>query len=197
MAMQDAFFAYVEAEAQSPVARFRARAFGASLMLVTLLGMGFSLSQSVKAAGYVEDKGTLTVDECHTVRTSTGRRTHEEFHCTGVFRSARGRSVHDGAELTGYYVQGEKVRVYREASAYSLVSLRAFWGWLCMAFFCLFLFSRGLVSLVVGIGMQVFTAPLMAKRRLSGTPYALCSKRLALVGAAGLLLCFTLAAVSP
>ncbi|MFE0046356.1 hypothetical protein [Streptomyces albireticuli] len=196
MTMPEMLAAHAAAEAQSAGATYRARAFGAALMLVSLLGMGFFLSQSVKAAGYVADKGTVTVSECRTHRT-VSHRTREETSCTGVFRSAGGRTVRDDAELTGYYVPGEKVRVYREASDYSLVSLRAFWGWLCLVFFCLVLFSRGLVSVVVGVRAAAFHELLAAQQMLKRTPFADYVKWLVLVGCAGLALCVLLAAVSP
>ncbi|ARZ70656.1 hypothetical protein M1P56_07200 [Streptomyces sp. HU2014] len=197
MTMQDMLAAHAEAEARSAGARYRARAFGAALMLFSLLGMGFCLSQSVKAAGYVADKGTVTVSECRTERSLSRRVKKEETRCTGVFRSEGGRTVRDDAELTGYYVPGEKVRVYREASDYSLVSLRAFWGWLCLVFFCLVLFSRGLVSVVVGVSATAFHEFPYAQEMLKRTPFADYVKWLLLIGGCGLLLCVMLAAVSP
>ncbi|MBT2387779.1 hypothetical protein [Streptomyces sp. ISL-11] len=188
----------------SPVAppsgpRYKARALGVCLMLASLAGMGFCLSRAVKAAGYVADKGTVTVGHCWTVhRSSTStRHSHDETRCSGAFRPKGGRTVRTDAELKGFYVPGERVDVYREGSDYSLVSPRAGWGWLCAVFFGLITFTQGLVAVVIGFHARSVDEFRAAHGLIARSPFGGYVTRLLQVGGAGMLLCVLLACVSP
>ncbi|MFI9200909.1 hypothetical protein [Streptomyces sp. NPDC053048] len=181
--------------APPPGRRYKARIGGFCVVLAGLALMEVSVTHAVKAAGYVADKGTVTVAHCRLHRGhSSGS---EESVCDGVYRPADGGAVRDDARLDGWYVPGEQVDVYREASAYFLVSLRAFWGWLILFFLGMLCAAHGMVTIVVGFPRRTIAQFTVARQMIAQSIVAEPVKWLRRVGGAGALLCFLLACVSP
>ncbi|MEV4442308.1 hypothetical protein AB0K09_25530 [Streptomyces sp. NPDC049577] len=181
--------------APPPGPRLAPRLRGLGLVLAGLAFMAVCFAQAVKAAGFASHTGTLTVGHCRTERSSG--RTGDRSVCSGVFRSADGGSVRTDAEVDGWYVPGERVAVYREASFYAPVRMRACWAWSMFFFLALVGASQGLVILVAGFtprspGECHAADELVARSRLGSSPLWL--RR---VGLGGLVLSLVLACVSP
>ncbi len=186
----------------SPVAppsgpRYKARALGASWVLLGLLLAALSVTQAEKAAGHVTDKGTLTVERCWVRTTHARHGDGDRDVCVGLYQGENGRTVRDGAELKGFYVPGERVRVYREDSEYYVIGWRVFWGWLACAFGGALLVCLGMVTVIVGIHAKTLEELDAVKSLLRLQPaVADCLRWLRRVGVAGLVLCFVLALIS-
>ncbi|MEX2982078.1 hypothetical protein [Streptomyces sp. C36] len=181
--------------APPPVRRYRTRVGGFCVVLAGLALMEVSVTHAVKAAGYVADKGTVTVAHCR-IHPARGRR-NEESVCDGVYRPAGGGAARDDAEIDGWYVPGEQVTVYREASEYFLLSMRAFWGWMILFFLGMLGAAHGMVTIVVGFRRTTIAQFTAAREMVGCSLMAEPVKWLRRVGGVGALLCLLLALVSP
>ncbi|WP_190023645.1 hypothetical protein [Streptomyces hiroshimensis] len=176
-----------------PPPRLLPRLLGVGVVLLSLTCMGVMVRHAEKAAGFVAEKGALTVERCEEHHGHRG--TYDV--CFGSFRADRGRVVRDGAGLRGGYVVGEKVRVYREGYGYHPVSWRYVWGGL--AFFCAGLagVAFGVMTTVVGYRARTVgesRAAWAVLRRTAAAPYVMWLFRAA---GAGTAVCVLLLLVSP
>ncbi|WP_144440886.1 hypothetical protein [Streptomyces roseifaciens] len=182
-----------------PAPRPLPRLFGVGVVVLSLTCMGVMVRQAEKAAGLVAGKGTLTVERCEQRREGGQGRGASRSHtlCFGSFRADSGRVVRDGSALRGWYVTGEKVRVYREGHGYHPVGLRYFWGGLAFFFAGLAGVAVGVMTAVVGYRVRTVgesRAAWAMLRRTSVAPYVTWLFRAA---GAGTAVCVLLLLVSP
>ncbi|QLE71594.1 hypothetical protein FGW37_08255 [Streptomyces rectiverticillatus] len=182
-----------------PAPRPLPRLVGVGVVVLSLACMGVMVRQAEKAAGLVAGKGTLTVERCEQRREGGHGRGASRSHtlCSGTFRADSGRVVRDSAALRGWYVTGEKVRVYREGYGYRPVGLRYFWGGLAFFFVGLAGVAAGVMTTVVGYRVRTLgesRAAWAVLRRTSVAPYVAWLFRAA---GAGTAVCVLLLLVSP
>lgn len=180
--------------APTPRPRFKTRLGGVCLVAAGLLLMEFTATSAVKAAGYADHQGTMTIGHCRVTRQGSG---HEGTSCDGVFRPLDGGAVRTDAEIDGSYVPGERVKVYREWGSYSLVSARAFWGWLILLFTALPVMAHGVLITVAGFHPRTAGQFKAVREMLRRAMVAEHVRWLRRVGGVGMLACFLLACVSP
>ncbi|MFH8785644.1 hypothetical protein [Streptomyces roseoverticillatus] len=158
-----------------PAPRILPRLAGVGIVVLSLACMGFMVRQAEKSAGLVADKGTLVVKRCEERGRSGGRYSSDTYDvCFGSFQADSGRAMRDGAWIRGWYVVGEKVRVYREGDRCQPVSWRFFWGRLAFFFAGLMMVAFGLMTTVVGHRAKTaeeIRASWEALRRTSAGPY--------------------------
>ncbi|MEU8551071.1 hypothetical protein AB0C81_29520 [Streptomyces roseoverticillatus] len=179
-----------------PAPRTVPRLTGVGIVVLSLACMGFMARQAEKSAGLVANKGTLVVKRCEEHGRSGGRYSSGTYDvCFGSFHADSGRVVRDDAGLRGWYVAGEKVRVYREGYRYQPVSWRFFWGQLAFFFAGLMMVAFGLMTAVVGHRAKTageIRASWEALRRKSAGPYVAWLLR---TGGAGAAACAVLSLV--
>ncbi|MFF4155441.1 hypothetical protein [Streptomyces sp. NPDC001678] len=180
--------------APTPRPRIKTRLGGVCLVVAGLLLMEFTATSAVKAFGFADHQGTMTIGHCQTTHRGSG---HEGTSCDGVFRPADGGAVLTDAEIDGAYVPGERVKVYREWGSYSLISPRAFWEWLILLFMALPVMAHGVMLVVAGFHPRTIGQFKAVREMLRRAEVAEHVRWLRRVGGMGMLACFLLACVSP
>ncbi|MFF7728027.1 hypothetical protein [Streptomyces sp. NPDC008001] len=177
-----------------PEPRILPRIAGVGIVVMSLACMAFMVRQAEKSAGFAVHKGTLVVERCEERRGSSG--TYDV--CSGSFRAdGGGRAVRDGSGIRGWYVAGERVRVYRGDHGYQAISGRFFWGRLAFFFAGLLMVAFGVMVTVVGHRAKTseeMRASWEALRRTSAGPYVTWLLR---TGGAGTAACAVLSLVMP
>ncbi|MCC3776757.1 hypothetical protein [Streptomyces sp. UNOB3_S3] len=180
--------------APMPRPRLKTRFGGLCLVVAGLLLMEFTATSAVKAVGYADHQGTMTIGHCRITRQGSG---HEGTSCDGVFRPSDGGAVLRDAEIDGSYVPGERLTVYREWGSYSLIGLRTFWEWLIFLFMALPLMAHGVMLVVAGFQPKTLGQFKAVREMLRRAMVAEHVRWLRRVGGVGMLACFLLACVSP